>query len=310
MIYNTIPQTQERISCLTLGTWVFGGDCWGPVEEAECVQAIQTAVDQGINCIDTAPIYGNGQSERMVGKAVKSSREKLLIATKCGLRVEGRKVVNDLSPTSIRREIEQSLDRLQTDYIDIYQCHWPDHKTRLEETMVELEKLKSEGKIRFIGVSNFDLELLTEATALVSIATMQGQYSLLDRKVEENVLPFCRKEPLGFLAYGPLAGGILSGKYAQQPKFPGPDARKFFYKYYEGERFRMVGELLEKLASIGKPLNQIALNWVRQQAGVTSVIVGCRRHQQVLENVEALCWDLSEDQIKSFQMYLAAAKLT
>ncbi len=302
MEYRRLADTNEEISVLTLGTWVFsGGGTWGDIAEDQCIKTISAAIDSGINIIDTAPFYGFGRSEEIVGKAVKSRRGKVLLATKCGLRMENGKILTDLSPKFIQEEIENSLRRLKTDYIDLYQCHWPDSSTPLEATMKKLTQLQSEGKIRFIGISNFERPLIEEAARSARIVSLQSQYSILDRRVESGPLPACVESTISFLAYGPLAGGILTGKYTSPPNFKKGDARSFFYQYYQGEKFDRVSDLLKDLKKMGHPLNQVALNWVKQQKGVTSILVGCRNAEQVEHNVGAADWNLSSTQLKTIQ---------
>lgn len=294
-----------EISPITLGTWVFGGSNWSGAKEDDCIAVVGAAIDAGINCIDTAPIYSVGISEEIVGKAIKGKREKLVIATKCGLLSDGKGGFGiNLTPESIREEIELSLKRLGCDYIDIYQCHWPDKNVAIEKTMETLVQLKEEGKIKCIGVSNHTVDLFKRALTVTEITTSQDQYSLLDRGIEQALLPCLKENNIGLLAYGPLAGGILTGKYSQPKKFGKSDARSFFYKFYEGKSFEQTQLLLEQLKEIGKPLNQIAINWIRQQEGVASVIVGARHAQQMQDNAKALEWSLTEDQLNTIDEIL------
>lgn len=300
MKYNRIPGTDLKISAVGLGTWVFGSDFWGGSQEKDCADAVAAALDWGVNWIDTAPIYGYGLAERIVGRAlkgVKGRRSQFILATKCGLVGRGQGITNDLTPESIRAEVEDSLSRLQVDHIDLYQCHWPDPRTPLEKTMEAMMKLKAQGKIRYIGVSNFDIHLLRRACDLADVVTLQSQYSMIERSLEKEVLPFLQDKKKGLLAYGPLAGGILTGKYTEEPKFKDSDARAFFYKFYAGQAFARTQRLVEELKTIGRPLNQIAINWVRQQPGVSGVIAGCRNAKQLEQNATAANWDLSADQM-------------
>jgi len=301
MEYNTIPKTELKVSAIGLGTWVFGGKFWGGSVEKNCLEAVLCAEDCGINLIDTAPVYGQGRSENIVGRAIKAKRSHWIVATKCGLVSHG-KYIHDLSPQSIRQELELSLKRLQVEYIDLYQCHWPDPTTSIEKTIEALMSFKKEGKIRYIGLSNFPKELFERACRVREIATGQNEYSLLNRGIEQELFPFLRERSIGLLAYGPLGGGILTGKYKEPPVFHGADARGFFYKYYEGEAFDHTQHLIDHLKKLGKPLNQIAINWVRQQEGVASVLVGCRDTKHVKENVEAVQWRLSSEELNHIEM--------
>ncbi|MBU4333179.1 MAG: aldo/keto reductase [Candidatus Omnitrophica bacterium] len=297
MQYFNIKNTDLSISSLALGTWVFGGDCWGGVKEQDCIDTVSAAIDLGINLIDTAPIYGYGASESIVGKAIKGRRDKVVIATKCGLIGIGAHIKHNLDPESIRTEIEESLKRLKIDFIDIYQCHWPDQNTPIEETLGFLCKLQQEGKIKYIGVSNFDDKLLQRACDFTKIVTLQNQYSLLEREIEDKVLPVCRDLNVGVLTYGPLTGGILSGKYKTEPNFKPGDSRSFFYKCYKGEEFNKTKKKIDELEKFKRPLNQLAVNWVRQQAGIASVITGARNPEQIIQNAKAFEWYLSDEEL-------------
>lgn len=297
MKYTTLPTTDLTISSIGLGTWVFGSSHWSGAEKQDCIYAAQAAIDNGVNFIDTAPIYGDGQSEEIIGEVLKSIPKRVIVATKCGLIKNGKKISINLSPESIQGEIEASLRRLQTDCIDLYQCHWPDPNTPIEKTMSTLLQLQLQGKIRYIGVSNFGLDLLKQALLFAPIVSLQVQYSLLDRSIEKDVIPFCREKQIGILAYGPLGGGILSGKYQEQPNFDRSDARNFFYQFYQGKRFEEVQAILEKLKEMKQPLNQIAINYLRQKEGITSVLVGCRNRKQALLNIQSADWDLSPEQL-------------
>lgn len=304
MQYNQINNTELKISPLTLGTWVFGGKFWGGANEAHCMEAVSACIDRGVNCIDTAPIYGNGTSEITVGKALIGRRKNIILATKCGLVMKGKEIVHELSGESVVKECEDSLKRLKTDYIDLYQCHWPDENTNIAETMEAFLKLKKQGKIRAIGLSNYTQEQMEEACRYADVVTSQNSYSLLDQSAENLLRNMLRNKKIGLLAYGPLAGGILTGKYKDNPEFKGADCRKFFYKHYEGDSFKKVQNFVEKLRSLKRPLNELALNWVRQQEGVTSVLVGCRNVSQVEKNVKALDWTLTQQELDRINLIL------
>jgi len=288
MKFHSIENSDQKISQIGLGTWVFGGSFWGGTQEDDSIEAVHAALDEGINLIDTAPVYGDGKSEEIVGKAIRSRRKDVFLATKCGLITKGKDMIVDLSAKSVQKEIDESLSRLDCDYIDLYQCHWPDDKTEIQETMDVMVKLKGEGKIRHIGVSNYDKKQLSDVKACTEILTLQSQYSLLDKTLDRDILPYCGGEKISLLAYGSLAGGILSGKYTKEPQFKGPDARSFFYKYYKGKSFKETQDIIVKLQTIKRPLSQVAINFVRQKEGVLSVLVGCRNKDQLQENVQAV----------------------
>lgn len=305
MKYKQIQNTDLSISVISLGTWVFSGDAWGGAPEQECIDAVNAAVEYGINLIDTAPIYGYGRSEEIVGKAIKGKHNKIILATKCGLKGKGAYIENNLTASFIREEIENSLKRLGVDYIDLYQCHWPDPNTPIEETIKQMCALQKEGKIRYIALSNYSLKQLKEALCYANIVTIQDHYSLLERSLEKELLGFCQEKRIGILTYGSLGGGILTGKYRTQTKFDSSDARSFFYKFYNGKNFQKSEKLVNILKEISsktkRPLNQIALNWVRQKKGITSAIVGARNAEQAEANALAAEWELSQEDFDILQ---------
>jgi len=298
MKYNDFPGTSEKVSAIGLGTWVFGGENWGGADDGACMAAVHEAIALGVNFIDTAPFYSDGKSEQLIGQAIRGRREKVFIATKCGLVRENGRIRHDLTPASVRQEVDLSLKHLGCDVIDLYMCHWPDPDVAVEKTMEVFLQLRASGKIRHIGVSNFDLGLLKRACAVAPVATLQVPYSLLERRIEKDLLLFCRDKGIGIIAYGAMGGGILTGKYVQPPSFKKSDARKMFYSFYEGHNFNKAKEVVEQLKKFGKPMNQLALNWVRQQAGVMTVLAGCRDARQVQENMAAVDWELSVEELK------------
>jgi aryl-alcohol dehydrogenase-like predicted oxidoreductase len=301
MEYRRLGKSELNVSVIGVGTWPIGGSFWGFSDDAKAVAAIEKAIDSGLNLIDTAPVYGNGHSEKLVARAIKGRRQQVIIATKCGLHFKGATAINDLKPDSIRQELEASLKRLGTDMIDLYQCHWPDPATPIEETIGEMAKMKAEGKIRAIGVSNFDAALLEKAQKVAPIASNQVPYSLLNREIENELIPFCLEQDIGILAYGPLGGGILSGKYREKPKFRKNDARTFFYNYYEEPLWTKVQALLKELEKIAarhdRPVVQVAINWVRQQSGIISALVGAKNPQQAEVNATTGDWQLSNEEL-------------
>lgn len=302
MQYKKIPNTDLEVSRIGLGTWAFGDKTWGLVAEKNYLAVVDEAIGLGINLIDTAPIYGMGKSEELVGRALKGKRNKVVLATKCGLRGESGRISEDLSAKFILKEIEDSLKRLQVEHIDLYQCHWPDEDTSIEETMKALEQLQKQGKVRYIGVSNFKVDLIEESLKFTQIATTQNHYSLLERSIENELYDFCFQKNIGILTYGSLGGGILSGKYKQAPNFKPSDARSFFYKFYKGKDFqkayKVVG-LLEEISSlINKPPAEIALNWLVNKPAVSSVLVGSKTVEQIRSNANAGCWNLSPEDIE------------
>jgi aryl-alcohol dehydrogenase-like predicted oxidoreductase len=293
MTYSDLQGLDIKLSSLGLGCLQLGGHGWGNVSEAEMVKAIHKAIDSGVTFFDTAPIYGLGRSEEVLGKTLGAKRKNVIIATKVGLVWRKDKTFakfTDSSPANINREIDMSLRRLNTDYIDLYQIHWPDPNTPIEDTLFAMEKLKQSGKIRCIGCCNFSLELLKESLKYDGVKTLQVPYSLIERRVEQDLLPFCKEYGIGVLAYSPLARGLLTGKYDRNIEF-GPDDNRSRSEdeYFHGEAFLKNLEIVEKVKVIAKRLNktpaQIALRWLLKNPCVTAAIFGAKNALQVEENI-------------------------
>ena len=300
MRYKSIG-TIEKVSVVGLGTWAMGGDFWGDIDEKEAVEAIHAALDQGVTLIDTAPIYGKGYSEEVVGKGIAGkARDKIIIATKCGLNWSTGQMRNDLTAAGVTYEVEESLKRLGTDYIDLYQCHWPDKiGTPIAETMGGLMALKKQGKIREIGVSNFSPAQMDECRAAGELASLQPQYSLLHRDIEEDgILDYCRKHNIAILSYGSLGAGALTGKFTEPPK---SDRRAGFYSFFAPEVWPKVLKLLDVLKGVAaahdRPVAQASINWVVQQEGMTCGLVGARNAQQATMNAQAGDWELTAEEL-------------
>ena len=206
-----------ELTVIGFGSWVIGGPWlygWGPVDDNESVKAIRTALDRGINWIDTAAAYGFGHSEEIVAKALAGTREDVFVATKCGLVPDGKGgAYRNSKPASIRREVEESLRRLRRDRIDLYQIHWPDKSVPLEESWGTMVRLKEEGKVRFIGLSNYDVPMLERCRRVAPVQSVQPPYSMLRREVESEILPYCLKHGIGVVAYSPMQSGLLTGRF-------------------------------------------------------------------------------------------------
>jgi aryl-alcohol dehydrogenase-like predicted oxidoreductase len=291
MKYNRLGQTDLFISAVGLGGWPFGGGYdWGELNEKDATLAVETALEQGINWVDTAPVYGNGASESFLGKVLRGKREKILLATKCGLVKNGSWTDHDLSPNAIRKQLEDSLLRLQTDFIDLYQIHYPDPKVPLQETLKELVRLKEAGKVRHIGVSNFTAEELLTATNLTEIAAVQNEYSLLHPQKGNQVFSVCRERGVGFIGYGTLCGGILSGKYKKEPNLRRADARNYFYKSYRGAAFDEAQQVVKRIKTMAKHKGvspaEVAIGWALSVSAVSSVLIGARTKEQILQNIK------------------------
>ena len=304
-----------KVSPIIFGAWAIGGWLWGGTDDDEAIRAIHASLDAGVNTIDTAPVYGFGHSEEIVGKAIKGRREKVIVATKCGprwTRTDGVFSMNVKLPDgreaplhrvlkrdSILEECDMSLKRLGVEAIDLYQCHWPDTTTPMEESMEALLKLKDEGKIRHIGVSNFPAELIGKSLSLGPIVSDQPRYNLIKREIEKDVLPFCRKHGVGVIAYSPMEHGLLSGKVTMDRTFKGDDLR-VKHPWYKPENRKRVIEALETVRPIaeahGVSLAQMAVNWVISEPGVTAAIVGTRNPKQAVENARAASFKLRDDE--------------
>ena len=290
-----------EISKIILGTWAIGGSSWGGTNEKEAADAIEACFETGVTTIDTAPAYGNGKAEEIICKALKGRREKIIIATKCGLDMEA-KAAKNLSPAFIEKDLNNSLRRLETDYIDLYQCHWPDSNVPISETMGALMKLKQDGKILNIGVCNFNASQIEEAAKHAPLFSYQPQYSLLERGIDKGELPLCAQKGIKVITYGSLGAGLLSGKYSAPPVFEKSDARSFFYRFFKEKYWNDVNRLIEELRIIAREKESqpghIALAWTLSRPGVSAVIAGARNTEQLLDNVKALSVKLSPDEME------------
>jgi aryl-alcohol dehydrogenase-like predicted oxidoreductase len=303
MRYKHVGNAGIDISALAVGTWAIGGQQWGDVNEKDSIDAIRAMIDGGVNLVDTAPIYGNGHSEEVVGKALENGyREKVFLATKFSIsNDENGSVINNGSYENAIWECEQSLKRLNTDHIDIYIMHWPDPATPVEVTMRALADLKKSGKIRFIGVSNFDRNLIEEAQKVVRIDFLQPPYSMVEESQKE-LLAWCETQGIGTMTYGSLGAGILTGAIRELPDWEENDFRYTFYDYFKNPKFFKIMELLkvmDKIAQVrNKPLAQIAINWSTQKSYVSTAICGVRDPQQAYENCATFDWELTGEEME------------
>jgi aryl-alcohol dehydrogenase-like predicted oxidoreductase len=306
--------TDLELTIVGLGTWAMGGPWlygWGPQDDDEAISAILTALDKGINWIDTAPIYGLGHSEGLVGKALKQTNEKPLIATKCGLLwSEQNHRIPCLKAESIRRECDTSLKKLGIDVIDLYQMHWPQPDEDIEEGWGEMAKLAEEGKVRYIGVSNYDVEQIQRAQKIAPVASLQPPYSMLHREAEEELLSYCAQNDIGVVAYSPMQRGLLTGKFSKE-RFDAlalDDHRRKSPDFLEPQ-FSATLEFVDELRPIaernGRTLAQLAVSWVLRRPEVTAAIVGARRPEQIEETYSASDWDLSREDIDEIEKLLA-----
>ena len=301
-----------RITPIGVGAWAMGGGNWefgwGAQDDAQSIAAIHYALDQGVNWIDTAAVYGLGRSEEVVARALADYRgSRPYIFTKCSMVWDDqRQVSQSLKADSIRRECEASLRRLHTDVIDLYQIHWPDPEPDIEEAWSELVKLQQEGKVRFIGVSNFTVEQMKRAQAIAPITSLQPPYSLLSRGVERDILPYCQQQGIGVIVYSPMASGLLTGAMTREriAQMPEDDWRRRDEKFIEPQLSRNL-ELVERLRAIGqrhgRSPGEVALAWTLHNPAVTAAIVGVRSPQQVDGVIGAGAFRLSDDEVAEIE---------
>jgi aryl-alcohol dehydrogenase-like predicted oxidoreductase len=293
----TIPGTKLKPTRIALGTWAIGGSMWGGTDEAESIRTIHSAIDRGINVIDTAPVYGFGRSEEIVGKALAEiGRSKAMIATKAGLDWRGEEIFRNASNARIRQEVEDSLRRLGTDVIDIYQVHWPDPQTPVEETARAMAELHKAGKIRAIGVSNFSERQMRAFRAVAPLHTAQPPYNLFEREAEKDVLPYCRTNRIATLAYGSLCRGLLSGRMKADRAFTGDDLRRVDPKFQPPrlQQYLQATERLDAFAreTYGKSVLHLAVRWVLDQQPLSTALWGARHPGQLEGLAGVMGWKL------------------
>jgi len=294
-----LGKTDLVVTRIALGCWQFGGDWWGGAQDEKSIATVHKALDIGINFFDTADVYGFGRSEKILAKALGTHRKDVIIATKVG--VVGTSVDDlhiDLSRRHIIEGVEESLKKLNTDYIDLYQTHWPDNNVPIEETALALEDLVSSGKIRYIGASNVNVMHMQEYIKHYHLDAIQPRYNMIDRKVEKEVLPFCEKKQIGVLAYSPMHRGLLTGKITKDTKFAEGDNRGDD-KEFKGEAFKKNLAIIEKLKHVatcqGKTLAQLAVAWVLMHPAVSAALWGARSPEQIEGSIDADGWRLSEE---------------
>jgi len=293
MNYAKLGQTGIEVSRLTFGCWELGGGWWEKAEDEVNIKLLQTAFDRGVNSFDTAEAYGDGHSETIVGLALAGKRKECVLATKVSK--------DHLRRDDLRRAVEKSLQRLRTDYLDLYYVHWPNPEIPLQETMTEMSRLKEEGIIRAIGVSNFSLSLLQQAQEYAQVDAIQPEYSLLQREIEGGLLPYCREQSIAVMAYSPLTKGILTGAFhfgnAKLKEDDFRRSRRFFLpEHLEKEKELLL--LLKEIAEAkGVSISQVALAWLLAQPGLTSAIVGTQNERHLLDNLQATGLQLSQEEL-------------
>lgn len=331
MQLRTLGNSDVKVSPVTFGAWAIGGWMWGGTEVEESIKAIQAAVDHGVTSIDTAAVYGQGFSEELVAKAIKGKRDKVQILTKCGMRWDDPRgsdpwntqdnagkpitITRNSKPDSIAVECERSLKRLQTDVIDLYQIHWPDLTTPIEDSIAAMEKLRKEGKIRAIGVSNYNVKQLAAAEQWLTenksvLASLQPPYSVINRGIEKEILPYCQQMNIGIVVYSPMERGLLTGKYGPEHKFP-PGDHRANYKAFRPEVRQAVADALAKVKPIADKhfasFAQLIVNWTFSEPGVTAALVGARNAEQAIHNAGAMKFTLSEAERQQIRSAFDAA---
>lgn len=328
MEFRQLGTSDVKVTPIALGAWAIGGWFWGGTDDDAALDGIRKAVDLGMTTIDTAPVYGFGHSEEVVGRAIQGRRDQVQILTKFGLRwdtdkgvdpfhsqdLEGRPVcvMKYAARESVLEECERSLRRLGVETLDLYQHHWPDSGTPIEETMEACATLLEQGKIRAVGVSNYTPEMMERACKVVRLASNQPPYSMVRRDIEGDVLPWCREHDVGILAYSPLQNGILTGKVPLDRKFPDTDLRAH-NPYYKPENRRRILAFLDRLRPIadshGATLAQVVINWTIHRPGITCALVGVRNPRQAADNAGAASFSLTEAETRQVDALLGELKL-
>jgi aryl-alcohol dehydrogenase-like predicted oxidoreductase len=306
--------TDLQLTTVGLGAWAMGGPWlfgWGPQDDDQSIATIHRAMDEGINWIDTAPIYGHGRSETVVGKILRQLKQKPLIATKCGLCWdENNERITRLKAESVRSECHDSLKRLGINTIDLYQIHFYEPDEDIEEAWTEMTKLVEEGKVRYIGVSNFSVEQIKRVQKIHPVASLQPPYSMLHREVEDELLGFCRKNSIGVIVYSPMQRGLLAGKFTPErlANLPEGDHRKTNPDFQQPQ-FGATLELVEQLKKIaqrsGRTCSQLAISWTLRRSEVTAAIVGARRPDQITETAAASDYVLTPEDLEEIEKLLA-----
>lgn len=328
MAYTKLGNSDLEVSEICFGAWAIGGWLWGGTDEAAALRALDAAIDMGVTTIDTAAVYGFGLSEEIVGKAIQGKRDKVQILTKYGLRWDDTRgefffatQFNDGTPASIHsyagkesiiEECEKSLKRLNTDYIDLYQQHWPDKSTPVEESMEALEQLIKQGKVRAAGGSNYGTEDMKRAHAVVPQASNQVAYSMVKREIEDEIVPYCIDNNISIVVYSPMQRGILSGKIKPGHRFNQGDSRPDT-PFYKPENIKRIHAFLENIKPVadgkGVSLAQLVLRWTLQMPGVSTVLAGIRNEEQLKENAAAMEFKLSPEEMDTINKHLDKLEL-
>lgn len=303
----TIPGLDRPVSRVALGTWAIGGWMWGGPDDDNAIRTIHRAIDEGVNLIDTAPVYGFGHSEDVIGRALEGRRGKVAVATKVGLNWKDEKPFRDSTPARIRKEVEDSLRRLRTDVIDLYQVHWPDPKTPIAETAETLAALQKEGKVRALGVSNYSIADIETFRAHAPLSVVQPPYNLFERDIERDLLPFMIEHDMVGLAYGPLCRGLLAGRMTKDTTFPKDDLRSGDPKFQK-PRFDHYLAAVDGFRAIAarhdKSLMALAIRWVLDQ-GPMIALWGARKPEQIDGVRDVFGWSLTDEDKSEIDAILA-----
>ncbi len=314
MEHRTLGNSGIQVSVITVGTWAFGGDVWwGRQEDRDSVAVLRSAIEEGVTTVDTAPIYGRGRSERIIGDFIQKNklRSSIVLATKVGLSWDGPKIIHNLTKQRMLEEVDESRQRLKTDYFDLYQVHWPDPDTDIGETAALMYQLFQKGIIKAVGVSNYSLGQMKEFMNHCPLHSLQPQYSMFERSIEEEIVPFCQSRGIAIVAYAPLYSGILTGKFFFGG-VPVPDDlnRRIKRKEFEEPYFSINRDTLEALRviaqSYGRTLTQLAINWNICQPGISSAIVGTRTFAQLKDNLGSIGWCVSTQDMAKIRAILDA----
>ncbi|WP_217606220.1 aldo/keto reductase [Chitinophaga sp. GbtcB8] len=317
MEYRQLGESNLKVSAITFGAWAIGGWMWGGAERKDALEAIRVSIDHGVTSIDTAPIYGQGLSEEIVGEAIKGQkRDQLQILTKFGMRWDLDKgtlafkskdnsgkdidIYKYAGKESVIQECEDSLKRLGTDYIDLLQIHWADVTTPIEETYEAVLRLKEQGKIREAGVCNYNVEQTKAANSVVKLASNQVPFSMVERSIEKELVPYCIENKIGILAYSPLQRGILTGKIKPGHSFNEGDTREG-NRFYQAENITRINAFLDELRPMAESKSatvaQLVIRWTIERPGITVALVGARDANQAIQNAKAINVKLSAEEI-------------
>lgn len=325
MEYRKLGSADLELSAIAYGAFAIGGNMWGGNEKKDSIESVKASIDHGVTTIDTAPFYGFGLSEEMIGEAIKGyDREKIQLLTKFGLVWDGSNnkrgefffdaensgklipVYKYASKRNVIKEVEESLKRLQTDYIDLLQIHWPDSTTAVSETMEAMELLIQQGKIRSAGVSNYSVDQVKEARETVDVVSNQVGYSMLNRNIENDLVPYAKENNLGIIVYSPMERGLLTGKYFKEGNLKENDHRNSYFQQFDLQKVQRFLEAIEPVAlEKNVEVSQLVLRWTMLQPAITVVLAGARNAQQAIANAKAADIIISEEEMKFINMQLS-----